>query len=97
MPVQMQRETGDSNYHLFVLATPERDRLRRHLASRDIPVHVHYPVPLHRQTAFAGFMPAPCPNADRVCATVLSLPIHAFMKDTDVAAVVGGVRSFFLG
>jgi dTDP-4-amino-4,6-dideoxygalactose transaminase len=95
LPVTLQMETGKSNYHLFVLCTPERDRLRAHLASKQIPTLVHYPIPLSRQKAFAEFDPAPCPNADLVCSTVLSLPIHAFMSDGDVENVVNGVLGFF--
>jgi dTDP-4-amino-4,6-dideoxygalactose transaminase len=56
---------------------------------------VHYPIPLHRQKAFAEFNPGECPNADRLCSTVLSLPVHAFMTSTDVEQVVDGVRTFF--
>ncbi|HYR89264.1 MAG TPA: DegT/DnrJ/EryC1/StrS family aminotransferase [Terriglobia bacterium] len=95
LPLGTQSETGTSNYHLFVVTTPERDRLRAHLASLDIPTLVHYPIPLHRQKAFSEFTPARCPNADMLCSRVLSLPIHAFLSEGDVERVIDGVRSFF--
>jgi len=95
LPLGLQAETGRSNYHLFVVTFPERDRLRAHLAERDVPALVHYPVPLHRQKAFAEFGPARCPNADQLCSRVLSLPIHAFLSDTDVDRVIEAVRGFF--
>ena len=94
LPLKLQAETGSSNYHLFVVTTPERDTLRAHLRSLDIPALVHYPIPLHRQKAFEEFEPARCPNADQLCARVLSLPIHASMTDADVEKVIAGVRSF---
>jgi dTDP-4-amino-4,6-dideoxygalactose transaminase len=95
LPVRLQAETGASNYHLFVVTLPARDKLRSHLASLNIPALVHYPFPLHRQKAFAEFGPARCPNADLLCSRVLSLPIHAFMTGSDVERVVDGVKSFF--
>ena len=95
LPLATQAESGESNYHLFVVATPERDKLRAHLASLDIPVLVHYPIPLHRQKAFSEFTPARCPNADILCSRVLSLPIHAFLSEVDVERVIDGVRDFF--
>ena len=95
LPLAMQTETGTSNYHLFVVACPERDRLRDHLASLDIPVLVHYPIPLHRQKAFAEFNPARCPHADLLCSRVLSVPIHAYLTNGEVERVIEGVRSFF--
>ncbi len=95
LPLSMQAEAGTSNYHLFVVATAGRDQLQGHLRSLGIPATVHYPIPLHRQKAFAGLSPARCPNADLLCSRVLSLPIHACMPDSEVGQVIEAVQSFF--
>jgi dTDP-3-amino-3,4,6-trideoxy-alpha-D-glucose transaminase len=98
LPLTMQKETGSSNYHLFVVATPERDALRRHLAAEDIPTSTHYPVPLARQKPFAEFSTSrsrQCRNADQLCARVLSLPMHPCLASHEVDRVVSQVRSFF--
>jgi dTDP-4-amino-4,6-dideoxygalactose transaminase len=95
LPIGLQNETGVSNYHLFVITLPERDKLRAYLQGLDIPTLVHYPHPLHRQKAFAEFQPARCPNADALCARVLSLPMHAFLPSSDVEQVIDAVRRFF--
>jgi dTDP-4-amino-4,6-dideoxygalactose transaminase len=94
LPIGMQAETGIGNYHLFVITVSKRDALRRHLGEQGIPAAVHYPIPLPRQQAFADLGPAHCPNADHLCARVLSLPMHAMMAEHEVAKVVEGVRSF---
>ena len=95
LPVGLQAESGSSNYHLFVVTSPQRDELRAFLSERGIPSLVHYPIPLHRQKAFTEFLPARCPNADLLCARVLSLPMHAFLSDVDVDRVIGGLCDFF--
>jgi dTDP-4-amino-4,6-dideoxygalactose transaminase len=97
MPLTMQRETGRSNYHLFVVATSARDALRQHLQSQGIPSAIHYPIPLPRQKAFAELSTGSgsYPNADRLCSQVLSLPIHASLADHEVGRVVAAVQSFF--
>ena len=97
LPVGMQAETGQSNYHLFVITTPDRDALRRHLELQGIPSLVHYPIPLPRQKAFSEFNPARCPNADVLCSRVLSLPMHPSLTDSEVSKVITGVGSFFKG
>lgn len=94
LPIGVQAETGTSNYHLFVITFPNRDKLRAHLSELDIPTLVHYPHPLHPQKAFAEFQPGRCPNADLLCSRVLSLPMHAFMTDVEVDRVIDGVREF---
>jgi dTDP-4-amino-4,6-dideoxygalactose transaminase len=97
LPIRLQAETGASNCHLFVITTPDRNKLRAHLDELGIPTMIHYPYPLHRQNAFAEFQPARCPNADLLCARVLSLPMHAFLTDVEVDRVIDGMREFFKG
>jgi dTDP-4-amino-4,6-dideoxygalactose transaminase len=94
LPIGMQAQTGKSNYHLFVITAPDRDKLRASLAESDVPTLIHYPIPLHRQKAFAEFGRAHCPNADQICSRVLSLPMHAFLSDVDVDRVIDAVRGF---
>ena len=91
----MQAENGRSNYNLFVVTTPQRNRLRSYLLSQGVPVLVHYPVPLNHQKAFSEFNPQACPNAELLCSRVLSLPIHPFLSSGDVECVIDAVRSFF--
>jgi len=95
LPLGLQAETGKSNGHLFVVTTVHRDGLRRYLEECDVPTLIHYPVPLHRQKAFLEFGPARCPNAELLCSRVLSLPMHAFLSDADVARVIESVHEFF--
>ena len=95
LPIGLQAQTGKSNAHLFVVTTAHRDRLRSHLDECGVPTFTHYPVPLHRQKAFAEFRPARCPNADLLCSRVLSLPMHAFLSDADVDRVIETVHEFF--
>ena len=95
LPVALQGETGSSNCHLFVAVTDRRDELRPFLASRDIPTRIHYPLALNQQNAFRSFDPQPCPNAERLCANVFSLPMHAHIRTADAHHVVRSVRDFF--
>jgi len=99
LPIRLQRETGKSNYHLFVVATPNREALRRHLAAQEIPTAIHYPIPLSRQRAFAEAQTgrtARCPEADLLCSQVLSLPIHPSLADRDVNRVIAEMQNFFV-
>ena len=95
LPIGLQSETGASNYHLFVITSPQRDKLRAHLDEAGIPTLIHYPYPLHRHKAFDEFGTARCPNADLLCSRLLSLPMHAFLTDGEVDRVIEAVRGFF--
>jgi dTDP-4-amino-4,6-dideoxygalactose transaminase len=95
LPIGLQSETGASNYHLFVITSPQRDQLRAHLDEAGIPTLIHYPYPLHRHKAFDEFGAVRCPNADLLCSRLLSLPMHAFLTDGEVDRVIEAVRGFF--
>jgi dTDP-4-amino-4,6-dideoxygalactose transaminase len=96
LPIRMQKETGRSNYHLFVIVTPHRDALQAHLAANDIPTAIHYPIPLHRQKAFAEMRTARsgrCLHAEEFCTRVLSLPMHPSLASHEVDRVISEIRS----
>lgn len=97
MPVTVQKETGSSNYHLFVIASPRREELRQYLSEQGIPTAIHYPVPLHRQKAFENLGTSRsrrCPNAEQLCARVFSLPMHAHLASHEVDRVISAMGSF---
>jgi dTDP-4-amino-4,6-dideoxygalactose transaminase len=88
---------GDHVWHLFVVHTPERDKLREHLTRLGIETGLHYPIPLHRQPCFSDLAADPkgFPNADRNARECLSLPLFVGMTDSQIDRVIGGVRSYF--
>jgi dTDP-4-amino-4,6-dideoxygalactose transaminase len=55
---------------------------------------VHYPAPLHRQKAFAGFRldDGVFPESTQASAEVFSLPMHPFLETRDVDMVADAVR-----
>jgi dTDP-4-amino-4,6-dideoxygalactose transaminase len=87
---------GDHVYHLFVVRTPQRDALRKHLEARGIGSGLHYPVPLHRQPCFShlNLNRASFPVADQFANECLSLPLYVGMNDAQVDTVIGEIRRF---
>ncbi len=94
-PVEVPIECDAGHvYHLFVIRTRQRARLQQHLAAAGIETLVHYPVPIPRQPAVASQFPADCPEGNRACDEVLSLPMHPGLTASDVAAVAAAVGAF---
>ncbi len=81
-------------WHLFVITTPHRDRLVRHLESSGIGTMIHYPRAIHRQTAYADVatQAGSLPVVERMQDEVLSLPISPILSDDDVGRVVAAVN-----
>jgi len=83
---------GDDVFHQFVVRSPERDRLRHHLAERGIDGAVHYPVPIHRTPAYARALRLPV--AEALADQILSLPMHPRLTDGEVGRIASVVAEF---
>ena len=83
---------GGHVYHLFPVRSPSRDALQAALGRAGIETLIHYPVPIPRQPALASESPGDCPMADRVCAEILSLPLHPAMSEALAIEVARAVH-----
>ena len=74
-----------------------RTGLQTALKNLDIPTAIYYPIPMHRQTAFnyLNLEDNLCPVSDRLADTVISLPIHPYLTETDQDMICNAVRVFF--
>ena len=99
--ITFQDQAPGSNhvYHLFVVETGRRDELREHLAEAGVQTGVHYPVPIHLQRAYEdlGHKPGDFPNAERLAARMLSLPMFPELRPEQLAYVADQIRRFFDG
>ncbi|MEL6387590.1 MAG: DegT/DnrJ/EryC1/StrS family aminotransferase [Pseudomonadota bacterium] len=84
-------------YHLYVIRTDQRDRLRTHLQSQAIPTGVHYDraLPFYSAYDYLGHQPADFPNAHAHADTILSLPLHPHLTEDEQATVCDAIRAFF--
>jgi UDP-2-acetamido-2-deoxy-ribo-hexuluronate aminotransferase len=77
-----------SVYAQYTVLVDERDRVRTALEAADIPTAVHYPVPIHRQPAYAHLARGQhFPVADAMAARVLSLPMGPYLDAASVHKV----------
>lgn len=79
-----------SVYAQYTVQVPDREAAQAALKAASIPTAVHYPVPLHRQPAFAdlGVGEGSFPVSERAADRVMSLPMHPFLTDEQQASVV---------
>ncbi|KQQ94938.1 DegT/DnrJ/EryC1/StrS aminotransferase family protein [Massilia sp. Leaf139] len=96
-PVELIRvpDGARSVWHLLVVRTPRRDALREHLTQRGIGTQIHYPIPCHRQGAYAGHDWPALPVTERLQAEILSLPMAPYLSADEVALIATEVKAFF--
>ena len=82
--------------HKYVFVTEDREAWEAHLKGAGIPTRVHYDTPLQREPVFAKYAQnhLPCPVADQLSQTALSLPIYAQLTEAELDRVTTALRSF---
>ena len=84
-----------AQYTLKLKSREQRDYVQAALKERGIPTMVYYPKPMHRQLAFGigETYDFDCSVTERLCDTVLSLPMHPYLTDDDIETVCENVMT----
>ena len=82
-------------WHLYVVQSEDRDRLAARLAEAGVQTLIHYPIPPHRQQAYAGMGlgEGSLPIAESLAKLVLSLPIGPHLGLDQAERVAEAVRN----
>ena len=93
--VELPPDDGRHVYHLFVVRTPERDRVRAALEEAGIGCALYYVTPLHLQPALThlGYGPGALPETERASRENLALPLWPGIEPAAQERVVEAVRS----
>jgi dTDP-4-amino-4,6-dideoxygalactose transaminase len=91
---QPPETAGEHVWHQFVVRCPRREKLQAHLAACGVQTVVHYPVPPHRQQAYATWSGLSLPITESIHDEVLSLPIGPHLNEAQVGCVADSINRF---
>jgi dTDP-4-amino-4,6-dideoxygalactose transaminase len=81
-------------FHQYTLQVDgKRDELKEFLAKESIPTMIYYPVPMHSQKAF--HIGGNFPVSDKLCKTVLSLPMDTEIKEKEQDFICERIKQFY--
>jgi dTDP-4-amino-4,6-dideoxygalactose transaminase len=85
-------------WHLYVIRSGARDELASNLAAHGITTAIHYPIPIHLQSAYRdrGYQAGDFPVTERQAGQMLSLPMFAELTPNLIAYVAQTIRDFEL-
>lgn len=84
----------DHIFHLFVIRCTERDHLKEYLEQHGVQTMIHYPVPPHKQQAYAEWNNLSFPITESIHNEILSLPISPVIVDEEVNTVINIINRF---
>ena len=84
-----------STWAQYSILVDDRDGVRARLAEAGVPTAVYYPAPMHLQPAYRdyGAGEGSLPVSEALCGRILSLPMHAYMRDEAADRVIEAVRA----
>jgi UDP-2-acetamido-2-deoxy-ribo-hexuluronate aminotransferase len=95
VPTPLILEHNTSAWAQYTIRVPNRADVQEALRAKGIPTAVHYPIPLHKQDAFAGHSQhsIQVPHTEKASAEVMSLPMHPFLTRDEVRSVADAVKA----
>jgi len=96
IPARLKNSTHVFHQYTLKLKGADRDKLRAHLTTKDIPAMVYYPIPLHMQKAYldSRYKEGAFPITEQLCASVISLPMHTELDEETLHYITSSVLEF---
>jgi perosamine synthetase len=85
-------------YHLYVIRTSLRDKLKNWLESQGIGCGVHYSLPIHLQPIYQklyGHKEGDYANSEQLCKTCLSIPMYPDLTESEISLISEQISNFF--
>ena len=83
-------------YHLFVIKTIHRDKLKKYLEEKNITCLIHYPISLSETEALKDFKFNDVNNCIKNSNEILSLPMYPELTEEEINYVCDNINNFFL-
>ncbi|MGZ8248109.1 DegT/DnrJ/EryC1/StrS family aminotransferase [Methylomagnum sp.] len=83
-------------YHVYPIHIENRDNFIKVMGDKGIHCGIHYPVPVHRQEAYAhlGLPAGSFPISEKSAQSVVSLPMFSELGSLDIEYIVENVRAY---
>jgi dTDP-4-amino-4,6-dideoxygalactose transaminase len=84
-------------FHVYHINVKKRDQLQQYLIKNNVDAKVHYPIPIHLQPAakYLKYKKGDFPLAEEMANTSMSLPVHEFIKESDIKYVANLINDFY--
>lgn len=97
VPYRSPNSTHVFHQYTLKVRNGKRDQLKKYLEGKNIPTMVYYPIPLNQQEAFKdiGYVIGELPITNELCSSVLSLPMHTELNNSQQEYIIESIKSFF--
>jgi len=96
VPKRNLQSTHVFHQYTLQMVGVDRTKLREFLQTKNIPSMIYYPIPLHMQNAYKSerYKQGDFPVTEKLCASVISLPMHTEMDEETLEFISSSVLEF---
>lgn len=91
---EIPKDKNEHVWHLYVIRSMRRDILQKHFKDHGVQTVIHYPIPPHKQEAYAMYSDLWLPITEKVHSEVLSLPIYHGLKNEQLKRICECIQLF---
>lgn len=86
-------------YHIYAVRVQMREQLQQELNNLGIQTGIHYPIPVHLQTAYSdlGYQYGDFPHSEKAAREVLSLPMYPELSAAQITTVAESLQKIVQG
>ncbi len=97
LPKRSSYSTHIFHQYTIIIKDCKRNALKEHLIAKGIPSMIYYPIPMHLQQAYLSeqYPTGSFPVAEKLSASVLSLPMHTELGKLDLQYICNEIKQFF--
>ena len=89
----VEKEHSKHIYHLYVIRSKNRDKLKNILEKNEIQTYIHYPIPVHLSKAYSNYKNSyKLPITEKTCKEILSLPMHPYLEEEEIKIIVNVIK-----
>ena len=100
LPLKLPETRSNSShvFHLFVIRSEQRNKLKDFLQKNCVHTTIQYPVPIHKQEYFQKmYGHKSLPFTEEISRNILSLPMFPELSDNDIHFTIDFIRKYFDG
>ena len=86
-----------NTYHTFVVQVEKRDQLKLFLKKKGIETAIHYPIPIHLQSAskYLGYKKGDFIETEKQSKKILTLPINQYLTEKEILYVCKMINKYY--
>lgn len=90
----IEKKGNFHSYYLYVVRSPERNRIMQKLKEENINLNISYPYPIHSMPAFKQYKKGKMINTNKLAKEIFSLPMYPSISESNLERIIYALKKY---